>query len=127
MDKYVLDASALLALLNRETGHELVADVVTYSTMSSINVSESLTSLQKYGIDIEKGFLMIKDLIAEIIPFDEDQAVNTALLDIQSKKLGLSLGDRACIALALNLKMPVLTADKAWLKLDTSIAIKSIR
>lgn len=127
MSKYVLDASALLALINKETGHELVAKVVSLSVMSTVNVTEVATVLHKHGIKIETTKRLIADILAEILVFDEAQAFTAAELNPLTSKFGLSLGDRACLSLAKHLKLPILSADKVWSKLKIDADIKIIR
>ena len=63
----------------------------------------------------------------EVVPFDEDLARQTGALRPVTKSLGLSLGDRACLALAQRERLPIVTADKSWAKLDLGIAIKVVR
>lgn len=127
MNKYVLDASAMLALINKECGYEVVSDVVTTSVMSTVNIAESFTSLQKHGLDIQTARVIITDLLFEVVPFDESQAFIAAQLHKSTSQFGLSLGDRACLSVALHLKIPVLTADKLWSKLKLDIPIQIIR
>lgn len=127
MDKYVLDASALLALINKEAGHELVSDVVAHSVMSTVNVAEAVTVLQNHGIDNSTARNFIADILGQILPFEEDQAFTAAALNKLTSKFGLSLGDRACLSVAHHLKLPVLSADKLWSKLNIDVVIKMIR
>lgn len=127
MNKIVLDASALLALLNQEAGHLLVEQHLAHAIMSTINVSEVAAVLLAAQIPSNDVLNLIGDLIADIIPFDHDQAFLTAELRKSTQTHGLSLGDRACLSLAKLKKLPVLTADKIWGKLDIGVTIKVIR
>lgn len=127
MNKYVLDASALLALINKEAGHEIVADVVAHSVISTVNVTETVTILQKHGIKNEAARIFIADIVGEIVAFEEEHAFAAAALNTYTSKLGLSLGDRACLSVAKHLKLPVLSADKVWSKLKIGVLIKIIR
>lgn len=127
MNKYVLDASALLALINQEAGQEAVANVITHSVMSAVNVSESIAILQKHNVAATTAQLFIDDMLAEIIPFNKEQALGAAILHKHTSKFGLSLGDRACLNLASQLNLPVLTADKVWSKVKIDIPIHIIR
>ncbi len=117
MTKIVLDASALLALLQREKGSDQVTQHLSNAMMSSINFSEVIAVLIHTGIPEKEAKILITDLIKEIIPFDTEQAYLTAILRTATKNLGLSLGDRACLSLAQLHKTTALTADKAWAKL----------
>jgi PIN domain nuclease of toxin-antitoxin system len=70
---------------------------------------------------------VLTKLIADIIPFDEEQAVEAGLLYQKTKHAGLSLGDRACLSLAKIKGLPILTADKVWESLELEVEIKNIR
>jgi ribonuclease VapC len=127
MNKVIFDASAVIALLNQERGHEIVAQYLEKAVMSTVNLSEVLAVF--IDTDTPKEVLQssLQELIKEIIPFDEQQALVTASLRKITKAHGLSLGDRACLALASQLKLPVLTADKAWSKISLPLKIILIR
>ena len=62
-----------------------------------------------------------------VVPFDARQAIIASDLRPSTRHLGLSLGDRACLALANSLGAPVMTADRAWAALDVGISITVIR
>lgn len=126
--KVVLDASALLALLNEETGHHDVEKALPHAIMSSVNLTEAVSVLTDIGVSQEDAESMTLDIIQDIIPFDQSQALIAASLRKQTKSHGLSLGDRACLALAKSLHATVLTADKIWGRLNlTGVQIKVIR
>lgn len=127
MNKVILDASALLALLQHEPGHEEVSKYLAYSLMSTVNVSEVAAILNNVGIPESELKNMISSLIAEIIPFDKEQAFLAAEIKKETKIYGLSLGDRACLALGKINNLPILSADKVWAKLDMGIKIHIIR
>lgn len=127
MNKSILDASALLALINQEKGYSKVEKVLPQAIMSSVNLSEVATILTSTGIPTNDIQSILSDLIQEIIPFDSELAYQTAALKLDTQKLGLSLGDRACLSLALIYKLPVFTADQIWKKLDLPIEINLIR
>lgn len=127
MTKVVLDASALLALINQEKGFEIVEKYLPNSIMSSINLAEVVTVLMRLGIPLAEVNDLLVGIIKEIIPFDENQAYITAEWHQITKSLGLSLADRACLALASSKKLPVITADKAWGKIDKEIEIILLR
>jgi ribonuclease VapC len=120
MNKIVLDASALLALVKNEPGSDKVESLLGRIVMSSVNVSETAAILLQSDMSVQEVQDCLLPLISEIVPFGEEQAFETAKLRKQTKSQGLSLGDRACIALGLKLKLAVYTADKIWqdLKLD---------
>jgi PIN domain nuclease of toxin-antitoxin system len=125
--RVVLDASALLALINQEPGFEKVAAVISTACMSSVNVAEVVSKLMDKGfseVEIREIFEALKVLI---IPFDEEQGFIAGLLRTETKSLGLSLGDRACLSLAIQQKLSVLTADRVWAGLQLGLNIQMIR
>lgn len=128
MSQGVLDASALLALLNQERGSERVAAIITdKAAMSTVNFSEVVAKLSNDGMPNE----MIRDLLdsleLEVIDFDTELAYQTGLLRPLTKHAGLSLGDRACLALAQHLRLPALTTDRVWETLSLGIPVQVIR
>ena len=128
IDKVVLDASALLALIQNEKGADVIRPLLKRSVMSTINVAEALTALQRVEIQPKDAIVSIRDVIQGIIPFDAEQAQCAAELQPYVRHKGLSLGDRACLALGQRLQASVYTADKIWgeLHLD-NITIHVIR
>lgn len=110
----ILDASSLIAFIYAEEGHNIVTKVLHCSVMSAINVSEVI----KYMINCNAQKTEIDSLLDKslykIVDFDREQSYLTAELNVQTKKYGLSLADRACIALALKTGYPIYTADKVW-------------
>lgn len=127
MNKVVLDASALLAVINQEPGSDIVEPYLSQALMSSVNVSEAATILCGIGMPITEAQELISSLIGQIEFFDNEQAFLTAHLREKTKQHGLSLGDRACLSLAKLKALPVLTADKVWANLVLGIDIKIIR
>ncbi len=127
MNKYVLDSSALLALIGNEKGGDFVADIVENSIMSSVNFCEVISKIISLGVPENEAVKIVSDLIPEVINFDEKIAVIAGKLVKQTKSFGLSLGDRACLATAQKLGLAVVTADKIWSKLKTEIDIEVIR
>jgi PIN domain nuclease of toxin-antitoxin system len=114
MNKCILDASALLALLNSEKGAEEVEKLLPNSVMSTVNVAEVIAELdKKLDISAEEGKQMIETTIDKIIPFDFSQSVEAGRLRRLTESLGLSLGDRACIALGIATGYTIYTTDKA--------------
>jgi PIN domain nuclease of toxin-antitoxin system len=123
----VLDSSALLAVLNREPGAELVADLLGNTAVSAVNLSEVQAKLVGRGIDRKAASKAILGLVSEVVAFDESLALLTGSLITATQKVGLSLGDRACVALGIQVKAPIYTADRAWAKLDLGVEIRLIR
>lgn len=127
MNKVVLDASALLALLNQEPGHSVVEEHLADAIMSAVNVSEVIAVLFAAKLPQKDILDVIQDLIKEVIPFDANQAFIAAEMRTKTQAYGLSMGDRACLSLAKMKKIPVLTADKIWSKVDIGVSIEVIR
>lgn len=109
---FVLDASAALAVILAEDGAELVLENMTDAHLSAVNMSETMTKLIEYGLTVEQARRQIDRLELNIHEFDAEQAVGAAALRKATKRLDLSLGDRACLALGRVLGLPVLTADQ---------------
>ena len=127
MRKVVLDASALLALLNAEKGAQVVQDLLPGAVISTVNLAEVVTRLSAAGMPDAKIRETLSLLGLEIAVFDEEQAFLAGLLAAHTHPFGLSLGDRACLALAEVTHAPAITADQAWVGLDVGVEIKLIR
>jgi len=123
----VLDASALLALLNAEPGAEVVADALPGAAISALNLSEVVAKLSEGGRPERAIRHALQPLGLDIVPFDEAQAYDAGLLRVATKGTGLSLGDRGCLSLAQRLSLPALTADRTWLELSIGATINVIR
>lgn len=127
MIKYVLDASALLALINKEDGWEKVMAVLPESVMSAVNLSECGAVLYMIGLTTEEIVSLLTDLMPHSEPFDSKQAFLSAELRNATKEKGLSLGDRACLSLSKTKQLTAITADKVWKDLKCGINIECIR
>ena len=124
---HVLDASALLALLRKEPGADTVSSVLRRSVVSSVNWSEVFQKALVWDIEVRNIREGLEALGLHILPFTAQMAEGAARLWANTKQAGLSLGDRACLGLALNLRLPVLTSDRAWAVLDLAIEVQVIR
>jgi ribonuclease VapC len=129
----VLDASALLAYLNDEAGAQLVEDALSRgSAISAVNLAEVLSKLTELGKEPDdvsdelhrRGFL---GGTLAVFPLTSDDAVVIANLYRRTKAHGLSLGDRACLGLALRLGVRALTTDGAWSRLKIAVKVDLIR
>jgi ribonuclease VapC len=128
VNRIVLDASAILAVINGEPGADtLTPDLLTRAVASAVNLAEVQTKLVSRGWTSAQAWDDATSPVREVLPFDEEQAKITGDLVTQTGPLGLSLGDRACLALATALKLPVYTAERAWKKLKISVPIHVIR
>jgi PIN domain nuclease of toxin-antitoxin system len=123
----VLDSSALLALLFFEAGCERVAQLVPQSCMSTVNLAEVLGRLARDGRAVDEAIDQIDQLGIAWVDFDQELAIGAAALLVPTMPWGLSLGDRACLALAQLRHLPAVTADRAWAKLDLGISIEVVR
>jgi ribonuclease VapC len=129
----VLDASALLAYLGNEPGAERVADAIAgRAVMSTVNLAEVLSTAAARGADPQQlaRELTARGLIDGALSIEAlttDDAVEVARLRPITRAAGLSLADRACLALARRLAALVLTADSAWTGLDLGVVIELVR
>jgi ribonuclease VapC len=127
LSKYVLDASALIALVNEEPGADKVGPLMPHSVISAVNYCETIQRLTRSGIPQEEVKLVLTQLVAPPIPFDETLAYVAASIHGRSRAHGLSFGDCACLALARSLELPAVTAEKEWEKVDVGVKIVRIR
>lgn len=127
MAEVVLDASALLALLNAEPGSELVSVALPGASMSSVNYSEVVARLSDSGVPPGEIRQALDGLGIDVQSFDEMQAFAAGLLRPATRAAGLGLGDRACLSLGVLHSMPVLTADRAWQGLDLDVEVRMVR
>lgn len=123
----VLDASALLALAHGEPGAEHVAALVESSAISAVNWAEVVESRIGRGHGPRIARAAATQAGIKITPLDARQAELAAGLREPTRRHGLALADRCCLALALSLGAPALTADRAWAKLDVGVEIELIR
>ena len=124
---YVLDASALLCLLNDEVGANRVEAILNDAVISTVNFSEVIAKIVERGGTVELATAMLDPLHVEIVDFDRSQAVSAGELRAVTRPAGLSFGDRACLALARSRQLKVLTADRAWANLAVDLQIELLR
>jgi ribonuclease VapC len=128
VNRIVLDASALLAVLNGEPGTEkLTPQLLSVATSSTVNLAEVQSKLVSRGIKPNEAWEASMSSIREAAVFTPEQAKIAGSLIAQTRALGLSLGDRACLALGIALKVPVYTADRSWKNLKLGIRIHVVR
>ena len=128
MSRIVLDASALLAVLNREPGAErLTPQLLSAATSSTVNLAEVQGKLVSRGIKPDEAWEAARSPIREAAVFTGEQAKIAGSLIAQTSSFGLSLGDRACLALGIALKAPVYTADRSWKNLKLGVRIHLVR
>ena len=125
--KYVLDASALLAVMLGEAGGEAVHAVLAQAHIGAVNLSEVVAKLQERGVPDEVIDLSLADLDVSVVPFDRSQAVRAGKLRTATRSAGLSLGDRACLATAAELGAIAITTDRAWGRVSVDVDIELAR
>jgi PIN domain nuclease of toxin-antitoxin system len=118
MNDVVLDSSAVLAVLFEEPGADKVRSALPGALLSTVNLAEIVTKLCERGLPAEQAQVAIEATGVRIIAFDADQAYLTGGLRNRTRSAGLSMGDRACLALASQRQLPALTADTAWRSLS---------
>ncbi len=128
MTGIVLDASAVLALLNQERGAErLTPELLRGAVISAVNLAEVQSKLVSRGVSPHDAWEAALSIIGEVVPFGNEHARLAGDLVLQTRTLGLALGDRACLALGLSLRAPVYTADASWARLKMPLRIHVIR
>ena len=128
MSRVVLDASALMAVLNSEPGAEMLTpQIMSMAATSTVNLAEVHAKLLSRGWTSAQAWEDATSPVREVIPFESDHARITGDLSTITRTFGLSLGDRACLALGMALQVPVYTAEQAWKKLKLDLRIHLIR
>jgi ribonuclease VapC len=122
----VLDASAVLALLNTEPGADKVEAVLPHAVLCSVNRTEVLSRLLDWKLSLDDARASLQALELTCYHFDEALADDAAALRPATRKAGLSLGDRACLALARQLNAKVLTTDRPWLALASELGLEIV-
>lgn len=127
MTDAVVDTSAVLAWIWGEPGAEQVDAAIEASHLSTVNLAELAQKLSERAMDDAGVARAIAAIPCKPHAFDEKDAIAAGLLRRQTRTRGLSLGDRACLALGLRLNLPVYTADRAWAELDLGVEVVLIR
>ena len=128
MNEVVLDASAVLTVIQHERGADrLTGDVLSSAVISTVNLAEVQSKLVKNGYSPSRGWNDALELVHHVEPFTSDQARIAGDLFTTTEKYGLSLGDRSCLALAIALKAPVYTTEHTWKNLKVGVPIHVIR
>ncbi|MBI3972544.1 MAG: type II toxin-antitoxin system VapC family toxin [Chloroflexi bacterium] len=129
----VLDASAVLAYLQGEPGSETVQAALAVGAVVTIaNYAEVLSRLGDAGEEPATAHRRLQDQgliggLLEVVPLTEDDALAIAQLRSATRAQGLSLGDRACLAVGLRLGRPVITADRSWAAVSVGVIVRLIR
>jgi PIN domain nuclease of toxin-antitoxin system len=120
----VWDASAVLAVLNREPGWEALLEGWATGSISAVSLAEVAAKLAERGMPEHEVRQVLDAIELKVYAFDAVDALRAGMLRPLTKALGLSLGDRACLALGLRLESPVLTTDRVWKDLDLPLEIR---
>ena len=123
----MLDASALLCLLQSEPGADRVAEALPHAVIGTVNFSEVVGKLVEAGLEEKEIDSFVDALQLKVVPFDQEQARLAGLLRVATRRLGLSLGDRACLALARLRDAVALTCEKSWMKVEAACVVELIR
>jgi len=126
-DVAVLDSSAILAVLFNEPGAEIVLPILRGALLSTVNLAEVHARMLESGAQAQQAWNWITNLQCEVCFFTDEHARAAAELRPITRPFGLSLGDRACLALAIERKATVYTTDKVWKKLSLGIDVEVIR
>ena len=124
--KVVFDTSALLTIINNETGADVVIKHISTAYMSTVNIAEVVAYLTRNGFSDEDKILRIINLVKQI-NLNQEVAVSSGMMILLTKKYGLSLGDRVCLATAKLLNATVYTADKKWSEIADQLGIHIIQ
>ena len=125
--RFVLDASALIAAILQEPGVDFVRSILSDSIMSSVNMVEVGSRLIDIGYEPELALHHLASLGVDVVPFDQRLAATAVGLRSHTKAAGLSLADRACLALAMQERATAVTADRAWKRVTLACPIELIR
>lgn len=120
---FALDASTLLAVFNRETGFEAAGALLPGSFVTAVNFCEALTKGVERKVPVAEVEEWLRYSQITVVPFGRELAVRAAELRAPTRSLGLSLGDRSCLAMAMQRQLPVLTADRIWKQLEQPLGI----
>lgn len=123
----VLDSSALLCVLNGEPGAERVAEVLPSAVIGAVSLAEVVAKLRERGLTVEEAAEVISGLHLDVRPLTAAQAIAAGHLGPSMRALGLSLGDRTCLALAVELGAVALTADPSWTEANVGVTVEVIR
>jgi len=127
MIEFVLDSSAVLADLHGEPGGETVASTYPVACMSAVNYAEILTKLIDEGVPSAQAEDMLEQLRCQVLDADQHRSALVGLLHAHTRRKGISIGDRYCLQLARELRLPVFTTDRQWSELDLGVDVRLIR
>ena len=123
----VLDASAVLAVANKEAGADVVLEARSQAILSAVNHAEVVSKLVQKNVAFEDVQIFVAEVFPRVIPFDLEQATAAGQLHAATRKNELSYADCACITLAAIRGIPLLTGDRKWLQVETPVEIRLFR
>lgn len=123
----VFDTSVVLMILNKERGASENPQLLKGGLISTVNLAEVYTKFDEWGVSDADAQAMLDDLPTVSVELDAPLAKRAGRLRRLTRKQGLSLGDRVCLAVAERESLPVYTADKKWAELDLGIDIRLVR
>lgn len=126
-DQIVADASAVLAALKSERFDKIDPARLVGASISAVNFSEVLEQLYADGLTEAQADAAVARLDLSIVAFEEVHARIAAQLRPRTRQAGLSLADRACLALGSRLRCPVVTADRVWASIEVGVEVLLIR
>jgi PIN domain nuclease of toxin-antitoxin system len=124
MSAAILDSSAVLAVILEEPGAERVEAYLPGAKLSAVNLGEIVAKLRDLGMPAQTVEAVLDGLQIDVRPHDRDAALSAGLLRPATRAAGLSLGDRACLALAASLGLPAVTADRSWQGIAAAIGVQ---
>jgi PIN domain nuclease of toxin-antitoxin system len=127
MSSTVLDSSIPLAILLGEAAGFSTYALMDGAVMSAVNLAEVYSKIRELGAIEWPRTEALLALLDRVEPMTQQQARACGELRISTRHAGLSLGDRACLALAIELGAEVYTADRAWKKVNIGVPIHLIR
>ena len=127
MASAVLDSSAVLAVLNGEPGVDKIAEVLTDALLSTVNYAEVVAKLVEHGTSLVEAKTALQSIALTTVDFDIALAQRTGELRAETRKRGLSLGDRACLSLAQREGVAAITADRSWIGAIPGVEIRLFR
>jgi len=125
--EFVLDSSAILAELHGEPGADTVRSVLPTACVSVVNYAEVITKLIDEGLPFSRAEDLFERLYCEVVDADKHRGALAGAMHEETRRTGVSLGDRFCLQLARELKLPALTTDRRWKTLDLGVEVTLIR
>lgn len=122
-----MDASAILAIIGKESGAEVASKHVAGALVSAVNLAEVFSKTRDMKVTLEAMKWMVEGLRLVSVPADDELAYMIGSLREPTRKLGLSLGDRACLALGIMRRLPIITAENTWAKAGLDVEVVQIR